>query len=250
MSVIYPKRVKTIAKAGSAGISGDATLSQGTNITLVQSGQDISIAAAGGAADGAIFKYREVGTRYHGSGLTSVAASSGVVIVIDQMRAWPFMTSQAITLDRIAIHISSAAAAGNTARLGIYNDNGSLYPGTLLLDAGTVATDSTGIKTITISQALSANTLYWLAGNASVNATTNNSQTYTIPMLLGVAATDFTTFGSMYFVTSTYSTFPDIIGYLNFKYSKYEGNQHQKRAPRVQEIPERKQALFIYNCSI
>lgn len=42
--------VKSIAKAGSAKIIGDATLTGGTNVTLTQSGQDISIASTGGAA--------------------------------------------------------------------------------------------------------------------------------------------------------------------------------------------------------
>lgn len=43
------KSVHTIAKSGSTGLTGDVTLSQGTNVTLTQSGQDISIAAAAAA---------------------------------------------------------------------------------------------------------------------------------------------------------------------------------------------------------
>jgi hypothetical protein len=45
--------------------------------------------------------------------------------------------------------------------LGIYLDNGACFPGALLLDAGTVAVDTTGTKTITINQTLFG--LYWLA---------------------------------------------------------------------------------------
>ncbi|MDI6808163.1 MAG: hypothetical protein QME66_04160 [Candidatus Eisenbacteria bacterium] len=47
MSVVFPKRVKTFAKNGSTGLSGDVTISEGTNITLTQTGQDIAIAATG-----------------------------------------------------------------------------------------------------------------------------------------------------------------------------------------------------------
>ena len=49
MGITISPQVVSIAKAGSAGISGAVTLTGGTNITLTQSGQDISIAAGGGA---------------------------------------------------------------------------------------------------------------------------------------------------------------------------------------------------------
>lgn len=40
--------VKSVAKDGSAGIKGDVTLSEGTGVTLTQTGQDIEIAASAG----------------------------------------------------------------------------------------------------------------------------------------------------------------------------------------------------------
>ena len=42
--------VASVSKNGSAQLHGDVTLSQGSNVTLTQSGQDISIAATGGEA--------------------------------------------------------------------------------------------------------------------------------------------------------------------------------------------------------
>ena len=42
------KGVKSLAKAGSAKLKGDVTLTGGTNVTITQSGNDISIAADGG----------------------------------------------------------------------------------------------------------------------------------------------------------------------------------------------------------
>ncbi len=44
--------VTTINKTGSTALTGAVTLTGGTNVTLTQSGQDISIAASGGAAAG------------------------------------------------------------------------------------------------------------------------------------------------------------------------------------------------------
>ena len=43
-----PVGVNTLSKAGSSRLKGDVTLTGGTNVTLTQSGQDISIASSGG----------------------------------------------------------------------------------------------------------------------------------------------------------------------------------------------------------
>jgi hypothetical protein len=76
------------------------------------------------------------------------------------MYAVPFLTPKAITIDQIGVYVSTLSTT--TARLGIYNDGGNCYPGTLLLDAGTIDVTATGVKKIAINQALSANSLYWL----------------------------------------------------------------------------------------
>lgn len=81
-------------------------------------------------------------------------------LTADRMYSLPFMVMAEETFDRICIHVSTASGAGTKARLGIYyNDAGK--PGARLLDAGEVATDSTGSKEITISQVLPPG-LYWL----------------------------------------------------------------------------------------
>lgn len=48
MGLEISPEVTSIAKAGSAGLNGAVTLTGGTNVTLTQSGQDISIASSGG----------------------------------------------------------------------------------------------------------------------------------------------------------------------------------------------------------
>lgn len=47
---IFNPAVESIAKAGSAKLTGDVTLTGGSNVTLTQSGNDISIAASGGGS--------------------------------------------------------------------------------------------------------------------------------------------------------------------------------------------------------
>ena len=56
-------------------------------------------------------------------------------------------------VDRIAVNVKTAVDPSDI-RLGIYNVGTNLYPGTLLLDAGTVDSATTGVKAIIINQAL------------------------------------------------------------------------------------------------
>ena len=74
----------------------------------------------------------------------------------------PFIVGTDTTFDRIQIEVTSAAAAGGTASLGIYADGGDGFPDSLILDAGSVDTDSTGEKAIVINENLAPG-MVWLA---------------------------------------------------------------------------------------
>jgi len=52
-----------------------------------------------------------------------------------------------ITIDRLAIYVSVAGAAGSVVRMGLYADNGALHPGQLLYGSGEISTVTTGLKT-------------------------------------------------------------------------------------------------------
>jgi hypothetical protein len=58
-----------------------------------------------------------------------------------------------VAIDRIGTEITVAAAAGKIARFMLYADNNGL-PGALLHDAGTIAVDTTGEKSITVAYTL------------------------------------------------------------------------------------------------
>lgn len=77
------------------------------------------------------------------------------------LKGAPIFLTRARTFDRIAIEVTTQASAGNLARLGIYRLDAN-WAATLVLDAGTVAIDSLGVKEITINQTLSPGT-YMLA---------------------------------------------------------------------------------------
>ncbi len=106
-----------------------------------------------------------------------VGNTISISVTVNRLIAVPLIVSRDMTVDRICIYVQVAGAAGKKARLGIYNNGTNLYPGTLLLDAGEVAIDSTGIKAITINQALTKG-VYWLAivcndGNLDIKGIAN-----------------------------------------------------------------------------
>lgn len=108
---------------------------------------------------------------YMRSGYYYVAQPTGTttgLMIQNAMRATPIFVPRAVTLDRIGAEVTVAGEAGSVIRLGIYSDDGNGVPGTLLLDAGTIAGDGSAIwKEIAISQAVPAG-LIWVTGVAQL----------------------------------------------------------------------------------
>lgn len=156
---------------------GASTPTSGTVLTGTGTGSS-AWQAAGGASDalklqaarwgGSAFRS---GSYYDGQ--VSALAPGTVILSVDFLFFTPFYCSAAQTFDRIGINVTTTGTAAN-ARLGIYGSTAAFAPGALVLDAGTVAVGTTGGKEITISQALTTDTLYWLAivpdGNVTVSA--------------------------------------------------------------------------------
>ena len=79
--------------------------------------------------------------------------------------AAPIYIGNAVTLTSIGINVTVAGGAATVIRLGIYSDIADSrggYPGSLLIDAGTVAGDAIAFASVAISQAVAPG-LYWLA---------------------------------------------------------------------------------------
>lgn len=92
--------------------------------------------------------------------------SKAIYIGPNLFDAYPFPVGQTTTYDSLAINVDVAGRSGTTARLGIYRDNGSCYPGELILDAGTVPVDQEGVQALDIDITLEQG-LYWLARNSN-----------------------------------------------------------------------------------
>jgi hypothetical protein len=90
---------------------------------------------------------------------------------------FPIQIPTTTTIDRIAISTQSTFSGSSVVRLGIFNESNG-EPGTVLLDAGTVAcTAASTVYSITISQTLNPG-LYFLAANTVTAASTNNYIAY------------------------------------------------------------------------
>lgn len=73
----------------------------------------------------------------------------------------PIYVSSSITIDRIAMEVATGTGGGGTARLGLYDSDGTSYaPLTRLADFGTVTLNPAGVKELTISQSITAGLKY------------------------------------------------------------------------------------------
>jgi hypothetical protein len=145
----------SLASPALTGTPTAPTATAGTNTTQLATTAFVQSAATPG------FSYKS--GYYYDTKNATVANGSGVLQTNNDLFFHSYQVTSAITIQSLSINVSSAAASSSTiARLGIYTDNGSGSPQTLILDAGTVQLNSTGIKTITVSQSL-AKGIYWFA---------------------------------------------------------------------------------------
>lgn len=100
-------------------------------------------------------------------------------MTFNQLWLWPFDLTQSVTISALACNVTTGGTAGSTIRLGIYGSDGASGVGGLLLDAGTVAGDATGVKTATVSQAASPDRLWFGAVWQGTNSSAPVLQAYT-----------------------------------------------------------------------
>jgi hypothetical protein len=91
-------------------------------------------------------------------------SGGGHTASLNDMILIPIIIPNSITLTGLNCEVNTAATGGSgaVARLGVYSADSNGQPANLVLDAGTVGVESTGIKQIVVSQALTAG-IYWLA---------------------------------------------------------------------------------------
>jgi hypothetical protein len=123
------------------------------------------------------------------------------------LHAVPFFTPVARTATRMAIQVTTAVAG--QARLGVYQDDGSVYPGSLIHDAGVVATGTTGFREITaLTISLLANVLYWLVITTNANPGISASSAGTLWQILGLGPALNSPSGNSWRVAFTFGPLP------------------------------------------
>lgn len=78
-----------------------------------------------------LFPYGEPG-RYYYAGAIGGDTTTWAVTAIDRMFSAPLMFNKRVIIDKISLLVTTGAAAGGVGRVGIYADNGELFPGTLI----------------------------------------------------------------------------------------------------------------------
>lgn len=125
-------------------------------------------AAAGGGTNTYPYPVYDTSSTILHSGYPFAETQTSVNAINSFLYLQPFLLSSDQTITSIACFISTAAA-GSSVRMGVYDSTSTGVPNAIVVDGGTVATDTTGTKQVVVSQALSANTLYWLVVTTDEN---------------------------------------------------------------------------------
>lgn len=103
----------------------------------------------GGSGTLDISGYRKIGlTNYeawYNSQITSESLTTGI-LEQDTVYFIPFIVSTAITIDRMAVNVTSVGIPGALAHLGIYNCDSDNLPSNIVISPGDVPIDSTGVQ--------------------------------------------------------------------------------------------------------
>ena len=175
------------------GIQSISLTQRGESVTLIADGSNWRILQR---RDYDISAYRAKGStlnQWFSSPNTGTALTTGAPTV-NNLRAIPFVVSKVITIDQMAINVTTVGAGGTgNARIGIYEDNGNSYPGALIVDAGTNITTSTGVKTFTTGLPVTLDPgLYWLVyvhNNTTTAPTIRSFAVASLIPVLGYAST-------------------------------------------------------------
>ncbi len=152
--------------------------------------------------------------RYYSSPCNSTALTTAA-FTANVLYAMPLVLDRRTTINAIQINVTTSRASSNI-RVGIYSDNGNLNPVNLIIDAGSQASTTTGIKSYTtgIPVTLDAG-IYWLVCVSNSNPAIRGFAVAGLIPILGLDAGMGVTHGLGYSISFTFavlpSTFPVVV---------------------------------------
>ena len=148
---VFPTPGSTVVVLGALYVPAAATVASSSQIVdkrVLISEYDANIPAGRFVNNTASTNYYMIPGTF-GSGAVTTLAVTGADFFN------PFFVSSTITVDQLAFEVSTASVAvGVTARMAIYKRDIDGQPTTLMVDSGTVATTSAGVRTVTLGTAL------------------------------------------------------------------------------------------------
>lgn len=115
----------------------------------------------------ALFPRPKTGRRY---GHPWNTTTTTVVIGGNNIHLVPIILFSSETITTLSLEVTTAAGAGDNARLGLYDSNANGEPNNLLIDGGEVDISTTGVKEVTINQSVNPG-IYFIACNLENSAT-------------------------------------------------------------------------------
>jgi hypothetical protein len=152
--------------------------------------------------------------RWYSSHNGSTALSTAV-LVANKAYAMPIFFGQRVSVDWIAINVTSGTAG--KARFGIYTDNGNCFPSTLVVGSAEVDTAASAVKTSDQSAApiVLVPGMYWLAVVSNATPTLRGHVVAGTPPLLGLDNTLGTATGVGWVSDFTYAALPAVFPTTN-----------------------------------
>lgn len=104
---------------------------------------------------------------WYAAGLTTHIITGSITtlaVTVDKLVAVPFYGSRLGAIDGMAFEVTTPGAAGSVARIGIYRATSlkNVYPGELVWDSGSIATDAGTVKATTgLAIRTYPRNLYW-----------------------------------------------------------------------------------------
>jgi len=114
------------------------------------------------------WSFKRVGAtadRWYTVPYTGDLVAAAVTPTANELLAIPLLISRTVKIDRIGINVRVGGGAGTKGRVGIYYDDGNLYPGKLLFDTGVAAEydlNAAAVQTSVVDINLKLGVLWWV----------------------------------------------------------------------------------------